>query len=94
MFLDLYASSANNGVIEAIARATPTLINKLPATIEYFGKDYPLFFDTLEEAAAKALDYDLIEKAHQYLLTCETRSKLDGNYFKNSLEESSIYQSL
>ena len=94
MFLDLYASSANNGVVEAIARATPTLINKLPATIEYFGKDYPLFFDTLDEAAAKALDYDLIEKAHQYLLTCETRQKLDGNYFRKSLEESDIYQSL
>ena len=94
MFLDLYAASANNGVIEAIARATPTLINKLPATLEYFGKDYPLFFDSLEEAAEKALDFDLIEKAHCHLLNSEVRRKLDGNHFRKSLEESEIYQSL
>lgn len=94
LFLDLYASSANNGVIEAIARATPTLVNKLPATVEYFGKDYPLFFDSLEEAAEKALDFGLIEKAHHHLLNSEVRRKLDGNYFRKSLEESKIYQRL
>ena len=94
MFLDLYASSANNGVIEAIARATPTLVNKLPATLEYFGKDYPLFFESLEEAAEKALDFDLIEKTHYYLLNSQVRRKLDGNYFRKSLEESKIYQGL
>ena len=94
MFLDLYAASANNGVIEAIARATPTLINKLPATLEYFGKDYPLFYDSLEEAAAKALDFNLIEKAHHHLLNSEIRKKLEGSYFAQSMKESSIYKSL
>ncbi len=94
MFLDLYASSANNGVIEAIARATPTLVNKLPATIEYFGENYPMFFNSLDEAASKALDFDLIEKTHNYLLNCETRKKLKGEYFTKAFGDSDVYKSL
>ena len=94
VFLDLYAASANNGVIESIARATPTLVNKLPSTVEYFGKEYPFFFDSLEEAAEKALDFDLVKKTHEYLLGCSTRKKLSQEYFRKSFEESEIYQSL
>ena len=94
VFLDLYAASANNGVIESIARATPTLVNKLPSTVEYFGKEYPFFFDSLEEAAEKALDFDLVKKTHEYLLGCSIRKKLSQEYFKKSFEESEIYQSL
>jgi len=93
-FLDLYDSSANNAIIECIARATPILVNKLPATVEYLGKDYPFFFSTLEEAAGKAKDFSLIGETHKYLLGCETRKKLSQEYFLESFRESEIYQSL
>lgn len=94
LFLDLYAASANNGVIEAIARATPLLINKMPSTEEYLGKDYPLFFDSLDEAAEKAENLDLIKKAHEHLLHGQIRLKLEGKAFKSSLEKSKIYKDL
>ena len=94
VFLDLYDSSANNAVIECIARTTPILINKLPSTLEYLGEDYPFFFESLDEAASKALDLDLVRKTHEYLKACDTRKKLSQEYFARSFEESDIYKSL
>lgn len=91
-FVDLYDSSANNAVIECIARATPLLINPLPAVIEYLGKDYPMYFSSLAEAAEKALDTSLILDTHEYLKNCETRKKLSSEYFRKSFEESEVYQ--
>jgi len=92
VFVDLYDSSANNTVIECIARATPLLINPLPAVVEYLGADYPLYFDSLTEAAQKALDLKLIADAHHYLKQCPTRAKLDGQYFLDSIVNSEVYQ--
>lgn len=36
-FVALHDASANNTVIECIARATPLLVNPLPAVVEYLG---------------------------------------------------------
>ena len=94
VFLDLYSSSANNAVIECIARGTPLLINKLPSTIEYLGEDYPFYFDTLEEAAEKAKDFNLIRATHEYLTNLDIRDKLSSDYFRNSLVNGEIYKSL
>jgi len=94
IFLDLYDSSANNAIIECIARATPLLVNPLPAVVEYLGKDYPLYYDSLEEAAEKVENFDLVKAAHEYLRDCETRQKLSQEYFKNSFEQSEVYDLL
>jgi hypothetical protein len=93
-FLDLYDSSSNNAIVECIARATPLLINPLPGVKEYLGEDYPMYFDTLQEAAAKALDTSLILETHQYLKSCETRHKLTADYFLNSFSSSQVYRSI
>jgi hypothetical protein len=61
---------------------------------EYLGDEYPLYYDSLEEAAVKALDSSLIFEAHQYLKTLETRSMLDGTWFLKSFENSEVYQLL
>jgi len=94
VFLHLYDSSANNALIECIARGTPVLVNPLPAVIEYLGAEYPLYFDTLEEAAAKAEDDQLVTDAHHYLSSDSLRGKLAGKYFVRSFVESEIYRSL
>ncbi|MDF5721891.1 MAG: tetratricopeptide repeat protein [Rhizonema sp. PD37] len=91
-FVDLYDSSANNAIIECIARATPLLVNPLPAVKEYLGADYPMYFNSLEEAAEKALDTSLILETHKYLLSCETRQKLSAKYFRDSFCKSEVYQ--
>lgn len=91
-FVMLHDTSANNAVIECIARATPLLINPLPAVVEYLGKDYPMYARTLSEAADKAMDLERIKAAHQYLKECETRSKMSATYFSQSFQASEVYQ--
>jgi tetratricopeptide (TPR) repeat protein len=91
-FIDLYDSSANNAIIECIARATPLLVNPLPAVKEYLGEDYPMYFNTLAEAAAKALDTALILETHQYLKSCETRQQLSAEFFLESFCNSEVYR--
>jgi tetratricopeptide (TPR) repeat protein len=93
-FVDMHDSSANNAIIECIARATPLLVNPLPAVKEYLGEDYPMYFNSLEEAAEKGMDMELILQTHQYLKECETRSKLSGEYFLKSFMESKVYNLL
>ncbi len=93
-FVDLYDSSANNAVIECIARATPLLINPLPAVVEYLGKDYPMYFNSLSEAAEKAMDTALILATHEYLKDCETRNQLSAEYFMKSFAASEVYQAI
>ena len=94
VFLDLYDSSANNAVIECMVRGTPIVINRIPSTEEYLGKDYPLFFDNLDHARELIKDDHTILKGHEYLLNCEMRPKLSGEYFLNSVINSDIYKSL
>ncbi len=91
-FVHLYDANANNVVIECIARATPLLINPLPAVMEYLGKDYPMYFTNLDEAAMKALDMNLILETHNYLKNAEIRTKITGKYFLESFKESEVYK--
>lgn len=94
VFLDLYDSSANNALVECIVRGTPVLANPLDAVVEYLGVDYPLYFDNLAEAAAKAENLALVLNAHEYLMDSPNRTRLSGQYFLESVAESKIYRSL
>lgn len=94
VFLNLFDASANNAVIECIARATPLLINPHPAVVEYLGEEYPFYYETFEEAARKACDASLVDHAHEYLKVCDTRRKLSFDYFAASFESTEIYESL
>jgi len=93
VFLDLYASVANNAVIECMVRHTPVLINRQPSPVEYLGEEYPFFFENLGEAAAKAADPDLVLATHRYLAARDT-SFLTGEHFCRTLAESALYRSL
>lgn len=93
VFCDLIDSSANNVIIECLARNTPLLINRLPAVEEYVGTSYPLFFDNLEHAAALLADSSAVAGAHEYLCNLP-EDALTQESFWNSLASSLIYQSL
>jgi hypothetical protein len=93
VFLNLLGSVANNAIIECIARATPVLVNPLPSVREYLGETYPLYYETMEEAAAKASDPTLVLAAHEYLRAIDP-SFLSGETFCRELAESALYQSL
>src|SRR5262249_9119542 len=73
---ELYAAAANNLVVECIARNTPIVVNRLPATMEYLGADYPLLFEDLEEIP-ELLAFDSILAAHHHLTQLD-KSWLDG----------------
>jgi hypothetical protein len=94
VFLDLYDSSANNAIIECIARSTPIVINPLPAVIEYLGAEYPLYYNDLEEAAAKAQDARLALAAHQYLRDHAIQQRVTRSAFLRSFVDSSVYRNL
>jgi hypothetical protein len=94
VFLDLYDNSATNTIIECIARQTPVLVNRLPATVEYLGKDYPLYYNDLEEAEQKLNNIDLICSASVYLSQNSVLEKVTIEKFVKDFENSSIYQSL
>ncbi len=94
VIINLYDSSANNTVLECIVRNTPILVNPIEPVVEYLGEDYPLYFSSLEEAAEKAENFDLLYNAHRYLLNHPLKEKLKGDYFLESLVHSDIYQGL
>jgi hypothetical protein len=94
VFVDMYDTSANNAVVECIVRATPILINRLPALVEYLGSDYPFYFDTLEEASKKLENNDLIQETHKYLLSLPWKEHFTSEYFLNTFKNGKIYKSL
>jgi hypothetical protein len=93
VFLHLHASVANNAIVECIVRRTPVLVNPLPSVREYLGDAYPLYFETLEEAAAKASDPDLVRATHEYLAGLD-RTRFDGETFCRALADSALYRAL
>ncbi len=92
--VQLEAASANNAVVECMARGTPLLVNRLPAVIEYLGKNYPLYYDDLQDASRKLMDLGRLKAAHEYLLSWENRKWLDPAFFRQSMEQSEVYQLL
>jgi hypothetical protein len=95
VFLKLYASSANNAIIECIMRKTPVLVNPLPSVVDYLGPEYPLYYTSEEEAASKLSNMELIHAAHKYLLHHPTlQQRITDKAFVDSVLSSEVYHSL
>jgi hypothetical protein len=68
--VDVFNSSANNTVLECIARNTPLLAFKHPAIVEYLGIEYPLYFESineLNEIINSSTFIDKVIETHNYL---------------------------
>lgn len=87
MFIDLYDSSCNNTIIEAIVRHVPIVTRRLPATMEYLGKDYCLFFDTLDEIPEMLDDERIIMRAHAQLRALEQSGRYYADHFVTTMKE-------
>jgi hypothetical protein len=90
----MFATAANNVVVECIARGTPLLINPLPAAVEYLGLDYPLYVSDEAEAAHFLNAPTRILAAHEYLL--RRRDEIDLTYagFCRNIAASEFYNRL
>lgn len=78
-FVNLFDSSANNAIVECIARNTPILTNKIPAVVEYLGPDYPFYFNN-EHDVFSLLNNEKILDAHRYLSNMN-KDWITGEYF-------------
>ena len=92
--VDLYDSSCNNAIIECVVRHTPVLVRRLPPTEEYLGRDYPLFFDDLGQAAALARDIVRIRQAHAHMQRLHRSGRFSGDTFIADLRASFIHRKL
>jgi hypothetical protein len=81
--IELFDSSANNVVVECIARNTPIIVNRHPAVAEYLGEGYPLYFADPSEVP-ELLAIDRVVAAHEYLAGRD-KSWLDGGVFRESV---------
>ncbi len=93
VFCNLYTAAANNAVVECLSRSAPLLINRLPATTEYLGKNYPLFFSELTEASLHLQDMGRLRAAHDYLKEMD-KNRFTYEGFLKSVVASSVYQGL
>jgi hypothetical protein len=83
VFLELFDTSANNAVIESIVRNVPIIVNRHPATEEYLGADYPLFYDGIDQVH-DLLDFDTIVNAHEYLKAMD-KTEYSNQIFSDKL---------
>ncbi|WP_103332929.1 hypothetical protein [Pseudotabrizicola formosa] len=90
----LYGTAANNVVIECIARATPILINPLPAVVEYLGADYPLYVTDEAEADRALSTPGLVAEGHRYLMQRRARIDLSYEGFCRSVATSAFFLQL
>lgn len=82
VFLDLVDCSAANTIIECIVRRTPIIIRRLAPIEEYLGKDYPLFYDNLEQVE-DLLTLKNIKLAHEYLIKKDHTFLTIEHFIKN-----------
>jgi lipopolysaccharide biosynthesis glycosyltransferase len=92
VFLDLIDASAVTTVVECLARCTPLLVNRLPALEEYLGVDYPLFYETLDEAGAKLRDISIVLAGHQHMRENPIRQRLQPQRFLDEFVQTRSYQ--
>lgn len=94
VFLNLFDAPANTTVIECIGRGTPIVINRLPGIEEYLGREYPLFYDTLQEASSILIDSNKLKKGMEYIRNLPIKDSLTQESFISSFANTSIYRSL
>ena len=94
VFLNLHAAAANTTVIECFARNTPLVINHLPGVEEYLGEEYPLFYNTLEEATALLCNSEKLVEASRYMQKHFEKYPLSSENFIQQFASSAIYRSL
>ena len=93
VFQNYYDVSASNTILECIAMNVPIIVNRLPANEEYLGANYPLFYDSLNEAENFLNDERSIEKGYEYIKVMD-KSKFEITNFLKSFCFTDVYKDL
>lgn len=87
-FLQLTSATANNTVLECIARGTPIIVNPIGGIIDYLGEDYPLYYRNYHEAVNLikkiSTNQDILINTQSFLN--KIRNKFHKDKFIKSLE--------
>jgi hypothetical protein len=75
---DLLDANADPILLRCIASATPVLAPRIDGVLEQLGADYPLLFDSLEDAVALATDRSIVADAHRYLIKLRSTRTTDA----------------
>lgn len=84
VFLNLVDGSAINTLIECTVRNTPVFVNKHPAVVGLLGKNYPLYYDNIDDINKMLENPVCIKMAHEYMKKIPN-SIFDINNFIQSL---------
>lgn len=84
---EVFDASANNVVVECLARCTPIVVNRHPAVIEYLGPDYPLYFDRIEDVP------DLVTWENAWAASCYLR-KRDRRFLGGEAFAADVFQAV
>lgn len=85
MFIDFYDTSANNAIIECIARGIPIVCPPMQSVVDYLGVNYPLYFHSYSHAKNLLNDRVTIIEAHEYIMSSGVRDRLTGRSFCDSM---------
>lgn len=80
VFFDLVDTTANNTILECIARGTPVLVNPIGGVRDYLGAKYPLYYRSNKEilTLVKMISEGrILSEAHEYLLSIRERFSID-----------------
>jgi hypothetical protein len=88
VIIPLFGASANNSVLEIIEMNIPAFVSRLPATEEYLGKEYPLFYNNISEVETIINDDDKllskINEGYKYLSNMD-KTQFSYDYFNREL---------
>jgi len=85
VFIDLFDAAANNTILECIIRNTPLLVNRISPIFEYLPKDYPLYFNDLDEIPNLLTNKNILA-AHNYL-TKMNKTEFSIDFFCKKMME-------
>jgi len=88
VIIPLFGASANNSILEIIEMNIPAFVTRLPATEEYLGKEYPLFYNNISEVETIINDdiklLSKITEGYTYLSKMD-KTQFSYDYFNREL---------
>jgi hypothetical protein len=92
VIIPLFGASANNSVLEIIEMNIPAFVSRLPATEEYLGKEYPLFYNNNNISEVETIINDDIKLLSKITEGYTYLSKMDKTQFSYDYFNRELYK--
>lgn len=96
VFIHVIDASANNAILEMMARNIPVFVNKHPAIEEYLGSHYPLYFESTSHLQYMINDRellnDLVCRGHMYLSSIDKHDITHDHFAGELIKLNNMYE--